>query len=86
MFTDEISFPCFTGAVSVSLAVADEEVDDVLIVVVAVSYSVLSEDGCRLDEEVARFGSLCGSGELVCADEFNHSRLSFCLAGFAIRC
>jgi hypothetical protein len=67
VLTDKIPFTRFTGAVPVTLAVADEEVDDVLIAVVAVGYSVLPEDGRRLDEEVGSFGPLGCFGELVCA-------------------
>lgn len=50
MLTGEIPFARFTGAAAETLAIlADEEVDDILIAVIAVGNAVLPEDGCGLD-------------------------------------
>lgn len=69
MLTCEISFACFTGAAAETLAIlADEEVDDVLIAVVAVGHAVLTEDGCRLNKEVGSFSAFGGFGKLFGVD------------------
>lgn len=64
MLTREISHSGLTGAVTEPLAVAltNVEVNGILVAVVAVRHTVLPKDGCGLDEEVARFGSLGGFG------------------------
>ncbi len=72
MFTDEIPFPCCTGTVSITLAITDEEVNDVLIAIVAVSYPVLAKDVGRLNEEVTCLRSRGGFGKLFGADKLNH--------------
>jgi hypothetical protein len=60
VFTDFVIDASLAGALTVSLAVANEEINVILIPVVAVRHFVLTKKGCRLHEEVARFGSLCG--------------------------
>lgn len=73
VLTGKISFARFTGAAAEPLPIlADEEVNEVLIAVLAVRHTVLPKYGCRLDEKVGSFGAFGGFGELGCADEFNH--------------
>lgn len=60
VFALPVIHPRLTGALAVTLAIADEEINVILIPIVTVGYFVLAKEGCRLNEEVARFGSLCG--------------------------
>jgi hypothetical protein len=66
MLAQKISQTGLTRAMSEPFAVAltDEEINGVLIAVVAVRYSVLPEEGCRLNEEVACLSSLGSFGKL----------------------
>lgn len=63
VLTGEASRATLTGAATESLAVlADEEVDNVLIAVVAIGDAVLPKDARCLDEEVACFCPCGGFG------------------------
>lgn len=62
MLARQISHSGLAVTMTVTLAIADEEINDVLIAVVAVSDSVLTQKARRLNEEVARFGAFGGFG------------------------
>jgi hypothetical protein len=57
MFAYKISLASFACTISKSLAIANEEINGVLIAVVAVGDSVLTMKSCGLNEKIASFSS-----------------------------
>ena len=66
MLTRIVLHPCFACAVAESLAVPHEEVNRILVAIVAVRHSILTKQAGCLREQVACFGALCRFAQLLC--------------------
>jgi hypothetical protein len=62
VFAGFVIHPRLTGALTVPLAIANKEINIILIPVIAVSHFVLTKEGCRLNEKIARF---CSNGRFT---------------------